>query len=99
MKKFVKIVFAILLVVCSGVFGSIYVAQKAVADSYKVNRGEELIIDSVLPITVSYDGVRMSQGSYTRQVGETFEVDLKIFGVIPFSTVNVEVVDEVKEEE
>lgn len=94
MKKFVKIVFAILLVVCSGVFGSIYVAQKAVADSYKVNRGEELIIDSVLPITVSYDGVRMSQGSYTRQVGETFEVDLKIFGVIPFSTVNVEVVDE-----
>lgn len=94
MKRFVKIVFAILLTLCSGVFGSIYLVDKQVAGSYKVNRGEELKIDSILPITAVYDGVKMSQGSYTRQVGETFEVDLKIFGVIPFSTVSVEVVDE-----
>ena len=94
MKKFIKLLFAILLVFCSYVFTSIYIMSGDVAQSYKVNRGEELKMDTFVPVTAVYNGVKMSQGVYTRQVGDSFEVDLKIFGVIPFSTVNVEVVDE-----
>ncbi len=94
MKKFIKLLFAILLVFCSYVFTSIYIMSGDVAQSYKVNRGEELKMDTFVPVTAVYNGVKMSQGVYTRQVGDSFEVDLKIFGVIPFSTVNVEVVDD-----
>ncbi len=94
MKKFIKILFAILLVFCSYVFTSIYIMSGDVAQSYKVNRGEELQMDTFMPVTAVYNGVKMSQGVYTRQVGDSFEVDLKIFGVIPFSTVNVEIVDD-----
>ena len=94
MRKLIKISFAILLIACSYIFTSIYIMSDDVASSYKVGRGEELQVDTFMPITAVYNGVKMSQGVYTRQVGDSFEVDLKIFGVIPFSTVNVEIVDD-----
>lgn len=94
MKKFIKIIFVVMLIFCSYVFTSIYIMSGDISENYRVNREEELIIDTFMPVTATYNGVKMSQGSFTRSVGERFEVDLKIFGVIPFSTVNVEVVDD-----
>lgn len=94
MKKFIKIIFTFLLIFCSCLFTSIYIMSSDVVDSYKVNRGDELRVDTFVPLTAIYNGVKMSQGVYTNRVGESFEVDLKIFGVIPFSTVNVEIVDD-----
>lgn len=94
MKKAIKFLFAVLFIFCSYIFASIYIMGNNVAPSYKVGRGEELRVDTFMPVTVVYNGVKMSQGVYTRQVGDSFEVDLKIFGVIPFSTVNVEIVDD-----
>ena len=94
MRKFIKILFAFLFVFCSCIFSSIYIMSNDVAESYKVNRGEELQMDMFVPVTAVYNGVKMSQGVYNRKIGESFEVDLKIFGVIPFSTVNVEIVDD-----
>lgn len=94
MRKIIKIFFAVLLIACSYIFTSICIMSNDVAPSYKVGRGEELHVDTFMPVTAVYNGVKMSQGVYTRQVGDSFEVDLKIFGVIPFSTVNVEIVDE-----
>ena len=92
MKKVIKFLFGILFIFCSCVFTSIYIMSGSVAENYKVNRGEELQMDTFMPVTAVYNGVKMSQGVYARQIGESFEVDLKIFGVIPFSTVNVEIV-------
>ncbi len=94
MKNFIRIVFAALLIFCSCIFTSIYIMSDDISENYRVNRGDEFTVKSFMPVTATYNGVKMSQGVYTRQVGESFEVDLKIFGVIPFSTVNVEVVDE-----
>lgn len=94
MKRFIKIVFAVLFIVCSCIFSAIFVVSKDISQSYKVNKGEELSIDSVIPITTVYKGVKTSQETEVRHIGESYEVDLKIFGVIPFSTVNVEIVDE-----
>ncbi len=94
MKKIIKIFFAVLLIACSYIFTSIFIMSNEVAPSYKVGRGEELRVDTFMPITAVYNGVKMSQGVYTRKVGDSFDVDLKIFGVIPFSTVNVEIVDD-----
>lgn len=94
MKKFIKIIFASLLVLCSYIFTSIYIMSDDIAENYRINRGDELNVDTFMPITATYNGVKMSQGSFARRVGDSFEVDLKIFGVIPFSTVSVEVVDD-----
>ncbi len=94
MKKFVKSIFVLLLFVCSSVFVSVYIMSVSVDESYKLNHGEELKIDAVMPITAVYNGVKMSQSNEKHLIGDSFEVDLKIFGVIPFSTVNVEIVDD-----
>ena len=94
LKKAIKIFCIMCFVFCSCVFTSVYFMSNSVADSYKVNRGEELQIDSFVPVTAVYNGVKMSQSTENKLVGDSFEVDLKIFGVIPFSTVSVEVVDD-----
>ncbi len=93
MKKFIKISFVFLLIVCSFVFTSIYIISDDISSSYRINRGDELTIDSFVPVTASYNGVKTSQENFVKHTGEFFEVDLKIFGLIPLSTVNVEVVD------
>ena len=70
-----------------------YIISGSVEANYKLNKGQEFSIDTFVPVTAVYNGTKMSQGVYTRRVGEKFNVDLKLFGVIPFSTVSVEIVD------
>ena len=94
MKKIVKSLFVVLFVFCSCVFTSMYFMTFSISQSYKVNRGEELQIESIIPVTAVYNGAKMSQSSENHLVGDSFKVDLKIFGVIPFSTVDVEIVDD-----
>ncbi len=93
MKKFIKITFALLLLFCSYVFTSIYIMSDNFADSYKLNRGDVFKMDTPIPITASYNGVKITKGLSGKNVGDNFDIDLKIFGVIPFSTVSVEIVD------
>ena len=92
-KLLVKTFFIMTLIFCSGVFVLIYSVSREVLPSYKINRGEILNFDTKIPVTAEFNGAKMSQ-STANTVGENFNVDLKIFGVIPFSTVSVEVVDE-----
>ncbi len=93
-KRSLKFITAALALLCSVVFIAVYIVDNKVSDNYKINRGDMLNIDTIVPVTAVYNGAKMSQSNLNHTVGETFEVDLKIFGVIPFSTVNVEVVDE-----
>ena len=89
-----KILFFVFLILSIAVFSAVGYLQYTLTDDYKINRGETLEINSIIPITAEYDGALASRSVLTRKVGESFEVNLKMFGVIPFSTVNVEVVDE-----
>lgn len=93
-RKIIKFIFITALLFTSVIFAGISVLGNRVDDNYKINKGEILNIESFVPVTAHYNGVKMSQGSFNGIVGESFDVDLKIFGVIPFSTVNVQVVDE-----
>ena len=88
-KMLAKTFFIITLIFCSGVFALIYGVSREVLPAYKINRGEILNIDTKIPVTAEFNGAKMSQ-STANTVGENFNVDLKIFGVIPFSTVSVE---------
>lgn len=88
-----KIFFCIALAFSIGIFTMVFILNRSVDDNYKIKRGDVLNIDSKIPISVTYNGLKMSQ-SAAKNVGESFSVDLKMFGVIPFSTATVEVVDE-----
>ncbi len=92
MQKFVKTVFytATLLCVVVALLG--FIMSQIVSDLYKVNKGEDLQFGGIVPMTADFEeGVPSDAKS--RQVGGTYQVDLKLFGVIPFAKSQVEVVD------
>ncbi len=96
MKKFriiIKSITVIFLVLSIAVFTTIGILQNNISANYKLIKGEKLNIKSFVPITAKYKGSRQSL-STAHNIGDTFDVDLKLFGVIPFSTTTVEVVDE-----
>lgn len=90
----IKTVFFVFLTACIGLFSMIFYLAGLVNSEYKIKKGDELNIGTSVPMTVEYNGTKLSNAISNDSVGDTFDVDLKMFGVIPFSTVNVEVVDE-----
>ncbi len=90
----VKTLFFILLTLSIVLFGAVAYLSNCVNANYKINSGDAFSINTFVPVTAEYNGAALTQGVTENRIGESFEVDLKVFGVIPFSTVNVEVVDE-----
>ena len=93
LRIFIKTLTVVSLALSIGVFGAIAVLQNKICENYKLQKGEALKLNSILPITAKYKGSKESI-SNTHNVGDSFDVDLKLFGVIPFSSTTVEVVDE-----
>ena len=93
-RFFVKFIFALSLILTVLIFSTIIYLQNNITDDYKVKKGDSLVINSKVPITAEFGGVELSQTRALSLIGENFEVNLKAFGIIPFSKVNVEVVDE-----
>lgn len=96
MKKIravIKSLFFFLLAIDAAIFVLIYIVGEGVAANYKINPGDTFKIETDVPVTVVFDGEKCDGGN-GYNVGDTFSVDLKMFGVIPFSKVDVEVVDE-----
>lgn len=89
-----KTLFFVLLIFFIFIFTAIIYLNNSISKDFKIKKGEPLNIQSSLPITAVYNGVKLSQSAKTQSVGEKFSVDLKAFGIIPFSTVSVEVVDQ-----
>ncbi len=75
-------------------FSLIGYLQYTVEREYKLVRGERLEIGTKIPVTATFEGVQSSRVNWNGSVGETFPVELKIFGAIPFSTVEVEIIDQ-----
>ncbi len=94
MRVCCRTVFFLLLCFDIAVFTVIGYLDNTVSEQYKIKKGDALSFNTEIPITAVFEGTRLSQTGKTNNIGESFNVDLKAFGVIPFSTVNVEVVDE-----
>lgn len=92
MKKAVKALFFSLLFATSVLFSTLYILSRDVASTYKINLGESFEINSKLPVTAVYNGAKFTSVS-AKSVGENYNVDLKLFGFIPFSSTNIEIVD------
>ncbi len=91
---FFKTVFTIILIFTVIVFSIIFVLNQKVSDSYKVTRGESLTVEANVPITATSKGAALTQSDSLKTVGDVIKVDLKLFGIIPVRSVDVEIVDE-----
>ena len=87
-----KILFFVLLILDIAVFGAVFYLSDYIGEDFKIKKGESLNINSPLPVTAVYNGSQVDSGLTNNQIG-CFDVDLKMFGIIPFSTAQVQVVD------
>lgn len=90
----IKSIFAVFLIFSIIIFSGVIYLQSTVADEYKIKKGEGLDIQSPVPIIASFNGVTLSDAASLRKVGENMTVDLKAFGIIPISKIDIQVVDE-----
>ncbi|MBQ3058488.1 MAG: SpoIVB peptidase [Clostridia bacterium] len=93
-RVLIKSFFAVFLILSIIVFAGVFYLQTTLADEYKIKKGEDLSIKSPVPIVASFDGAALSDAASRKSVGDSFSVDLKAFGIIPISKIDVEVVDE-----
>ena len=93
-RNLTKWVFFIILTLDIAVFSMIAYLNVTVSNNYKIKKGDPLTFDAFVPITAVYEGSKLSGSEKTDSISDEFKVELKAFGMIPFSTVSVEVVDE-----
>lgn len=89
-----KTLYVFLLIFTLLVFTMIFILNGRVANSYKVEKGVSLSVESNIPLTATSKGAKVSQSSKNSTVGEKIQIDLKLFGIIPVRSVDVEIVDE-----
>ena len=89
-----KVIFYISLIFSVLIFSFIIMLSGELSNSYKITKGNNLVLNTDIPVTATYNGAKFSQSSSTRTIGETVKVELKMFGIIPISTADVEIVDE-----
>ncbi|MBE6762710.1 MAG: SpoIVB peptidase [Ruminococcaceae bacterium] len=94
MRFLAKSIFYICLIFAILIFSSVIYLNNSVSREFKIKKGDTLSINSFIPVTSVYNGEELSQSGGLDTVGKQYDVDLKIFGIIPVSTVSVEVVDE-----
>ncbi len=92
----IKSIFSVALVLNILIFSLVVYLDASVSNQFKIKKGNDLKVESLVPVTAVYKGLRLSQSGVLENSGEDFDVKLKAFGVIPFSTANVEVVDELE---
>ena len=83
-----------LFVICVALFGMLFYLNQTLSTSYKVHPGEKFTLKTNIPVTAVYNTVAQSGNSLTKQIGTSFDVDLKMFGIFPISSVEVQVVDD-----
>jgi len=93
-RFFIKSIFILLLIFSILVFSSIIYLNQNIGESFKVKKGEILNFNTKLPVSAVFNKAEVNGSNPLLAVGEEYSVKLNLFGVIPFSTVNVEVVDE-----
>ncbi len=90
-----KSLFFVLLTFDIAVFGVLFYLSDSISENFKIKKGDTLNINSPLPVTAVYNGSQLSARHTENTVG-SIDVDLKIFGIIPFSKAQVQVVDQMQ---
>ncbi len=92
-RVFIKSIFSVLMLFSIMIFAAIIFTENTIDLEYKIKKGDSFYVETPIPVTAVYKGARVTQTSLNT-IGEEYNVDLKLFGIVPVTSVNVEVVDE-----
>lgn len=90
-----KSLFFILLIFDIAVFGALFYLTDCLGEDFKIKKGDTLNLNTPLPVTAVYNGTELSSRHTEGNSGD-LQIDLKMFGIIPFSKVQVRVVDQMQ---
>ena len=89
-----KLLFFAVLFFDIAVFGTVIYLNQNLGEDFKIKKGENLSINSPLPVTALYNG-KVLTSNHTED-NSNISVDLKMFGVIPVSKAEVQVIDQLQ---
>ena len=89
-----KLLFFAVLFFDIAVFGGVIYLNQNLGEDFKIKKGENLSINSPLPVTALYNGKVLSS-DHTANTSN-ISIDLKMFGVIPVSKAEVQVIDQLQ---
>lgn len=90
-----KSLFFILLIFDIAVFGALFYLNDYLGEDFKIKKGDTLNLNTPLPVTAVYNGTELSS-RHTEENSGDLQIDLKMFGIIPFSKVQVRVIDQMQ---
>ena len=86
--------YIILCLIVTVLFFVLYYYSNSIDNNYKITKGSEFNIETRLPVTAEYQGVKVGEVDKINSVGSTIKVDVKLLGVIPIKSTTIEVVEE-----
>ena len=95
-KLITKCTFWVLLIFSTVIFSGVIYLNTTIDNEYNIENGEDLNINSVVPITAEIPGEKFSGANCRYTVGEEFDVSLKAFGIFPVSSAKVKVIDKLR---
>ena len=97
MKIFKRLFVSFYILLCVFVFalsGIIFYYSSSIDSSYKITKGSDFVIETLIPVTAEYKGALVSNCEEISTVGNTLKVDVKLLGIIPIKSTTLEVVEE-----
>ncbi|MBQ9414419.1 MAG: SpoIVB peptidase [Clostridia bacterium] len=89
MRWLFQILSILLIPICAGLFLCVFVAQRYLPESFRVNEGEGLMLPvSALSAAVSGD---QAATAAALRAGSDYEAEIRLFGIFPVGTVSVNV--------
>ncbi len=86
--------YIVLCLIVTALFFVLYYYSNSIDNNYKITRGSEFNIETRIPVTAEYQGVKVGEVDKINLVGSTIKVDVKLLGVIPIKSTTIEVVEE-----
>lgn len=93
-RFFVKLLFFTVLFFSVLTFGLMVYLSNFISEDIKITKGETIKFNTKIPITATLEGAEFSSVASNTDVGERYQINLKLFGFVPFKEANVEIVDE-----
>lgn len=95
-RKNTKIIFkgfvALIAAFCVTLLGGIIYMNTVLPEEYSVISGNDLTLNSIVPIKAVYSGESLSESKIAKETTKDYSVNLKAFGIIPIKQATVKVV-------
>ncbi len=93
---FVKFIFSIFLILSIILFSEIIYLRLNLNTDIKIKKGDSISFNTNIPVTAEYNGASLAETTKFYDIGQQYDIDLRLFGIIPFAKASVEVVDEMQ---